>query len=667
MANNAESVSGVRRNRAMNHLGDSIYPRHLTTVPLVADLQNYPIGDENPSQFFHDFHDGSKGWKIDKDGTRTATAAELILDANPRLEEKSLTSFVQRWLFFEVLRAVLDVDPWTFVERRNGFWITTQPLKGDDGLISKWLEAEKEAGASPRSYGRIIRAQRVLDAARHYVSTYLAAKSPDDTNSRWPVDRVVALSIMVIGETLTSALIQIQEAIGFSPTGWSNLERHSLGWGYSGTVLENLTQHGRWCKRTVFNLQGLMQSNTVGLLYAISCEPPHKGVLHPQCSTDECAIEKAQRDQWKKPKADCNGHAAGKTRARMSSPNRRQKRRGSKHFKTAAQQAEEDAPEEASNLYHDPTCPKDGTCKPIGPRTDEVNNIVETGKVPLIHYHAGDDFVTLEGTSINKLGSQAYVVFSHVWSDGFGNPKNNRLNKCVLNYFLRLFDASDPCPPFWIDTITVPVKRDDNSEAIKKAIASMHTVYAQAKYTLVLDLSLMKKTRSPDQFLDLAMSITVSNWMRRLWTLQEAYLSQEIRFALSGNDVYSLEDLEKLYRQEGGKPYTCLPETCRAYWDGMLLGTDRVHLQRPGMTKRAIEVDYKFVAAVWRAVQWRSTSFSQHLPLALATLFNLDTGQCSIALILGKLLIYAAGKTLLRTQATRPLRLVTARSTVINS
>ena len=615
----------------MNHLGVQ-FPGRLTDVPLFANLERYPIGDNSPSQFFNTFHDGLHGWKISHGGRkREPTELDLLITYDQFAENESLTAFVQRWLFFELLRVVFDVDPKRFVEG-NRQWVTTEPL---EDLIKRWRDTAKAAPTASSTYGQIVRAQRALDRARHYVSNFCAAPGPDNPVSTWPVDPKVSLSLMALGETLTIALIQIQKEIAFTPSGWSNLDLSSLGWGYSGFVLEKLAQNPRWCKKTIRMLQGLMQNNTIGLLYATQADPPSKfGEPHNRCSATSCKVEEDLKNQWSTPKGEPvvqNGMtpAAHQAKSRKARPNKHPAR-------SPPQVAAAEDTSKASNLYHDPTCRREH-CVPVGPTVEELNDIVLHDKVPLLHYTRGANVVQIEQRPVDELRRKPYVVFSHVFSDGFGNPKTNRLNKCNLNYFLRLFNklrpktvfasqnpVSETSLPFWIDTMTIPVKRDDNAEAIRKGIHGMHDVYFYASDTIVLDLSIMRNPRSREQFLDLAMSITISNWMRRLWTLQEAYLSQEVWFVLSGDELYSLRNLENEYRSKGGQIHDPLPEKCRAYFQG-ILGEDRGRIQRGGVTKPEIEVDAKFVAAVWRAVQWRTTSYTQHETLALATLFHLDT------------------------------------------
>ena len=618
----------------MNHLGNFLR-KEFANVPLSADLQDYP-DDQTPSQFFHTFHKGSRGWTIDNDGSRlpdNQTQLALAQGNDPGAEEKSFTRFAQRWLFFEVLRSVVGASPDAFVEYKNGEgWISTERLPD---LVRQWYEEERQSceadgqNGRVRSYGRIIRAQRVLDKARYFVSNFCTAKSPDDTNPRWPVDRRVALSIMVLGETLTGALIQIQKAVGFKATGWCNHDQTgALGWGYSGAVLRFLTHRGQWCKHTVFMLQGLMQNNTIGLLYAVQSDPPHKE-LHPQCSADECEVEKALKAKWSKAKSERNvqkGPAVPNDNrtANATRRGRRRQHQGRATHQALALPAPPPPAEKTSQyeLYHDPSCPRGQSCKEIGPDPTELDEIIQRSNVPLICYSRDSDQVRLRSTSINDLRAR-HIVFSHVWSDGFGNPDSNKMNKCALNYFLRLFRVQDRVQPFYIDTLCVP-PRSKNPNANKKALSTLHDVYYNAEYTIVLDRSLMQKQRTQEQFLDLAMSITVSPWMRRLWTLQEAYLSSKIWIALEGDDRYSLETLEDLYKVEGNQLHTNLPEACHAYFDGML-GTDRGQIHRPGITTRDIPLNYRFVAAVWRAVQFRTTSYPQHETLALATLFGLPT------------------------------------------
>ena len=534
-------------------------------------------------------------------------------------------------------------DPNVFVTREYGSsWIDTTPLKV---LIPKWHD---DAKASPRhSRGRIVRSLRALDRARYFVSNFCASGGPDGPAPVWPVDPQICLSLMILGETLTIALRDIQRAVDFQPPGWSNPDHSSLGWGYSEYVLGKLGEDRRWCKRTIAMLRGLMQNNTIGVMYALMVDAPSDSdTPHIGCSATVCKVEEDLKARWTKPKAIQNVPNGAPANGTEANSKHKRGQRGGKSRKGGkggsgkpqrppmqARPDQEVEKEESSNydLYHHPEFCEMETCTSMGINTRDLESIVIEEGIPLLFYERGSNKLRMQKYSMDRLRQTSYVVFSHVWSAGFGNPDCNRMNRCVLDYFQALFaklpEASPSETPFWIDTITIPVKRkgdSQNAQAIKKGIKSMHEIYFYAQYTIVLDLSLMRTPRSKEQFLDLAMRITVSDWMRRLWTLQEAYLSRQIWFALRKNDLFALDRLEVLYKQTGGSIYNSLPSTCRAYHKG-ILGDDRNRMIRDGAHTPDLRIDSNFVSQVWKAVQWRTTSFSQHEPLALATLFGLNT------------------------------------------
>ncbi|KAH8743056.1 hypothetical protein F5883DRAFT_594256 [Diaporthe sp. PMI_573] len=85
-----------------------------------------------------------------------------------------------------------------------------------------------------------------------------------------------------------------------------------------------------------------------------------------------------------------------------------------------------------------------------------------------------------------------------------------------------------------MDTLLVPVKENMTEEEKiikKKAIGQIFQVFNQSKYTVVLDNGLHTMNVSRDKPTQTAMTILASSWMRRLWTLQEAFLSRQLHFA----------------------------------------------------------------------------------------------------------------------------------------
>ena len=127
---------------------------------------------------------------------------------------------------------------------------------------------------------------------------------------------------------------------------------------------------------------------------------------------------------------------------------------------------------------------KDCSCSFVGIDSRYVAELIHDGHTPVIT--VGETPET-SGCSI-QLGistkSSKYICYSHVWSNGLGNPHNNALPTCQLRYLQdrandldKLSDeetAARRAPPtsFWLDTLCVPVGRD-NKAARSKAIAKM--------------------------------------------------------------------------------------------------------------------------------------------------------------------------------------------------
>ena len=230
--------------------------------------------------------------------------------------------------------------------------------------------------------------------------------------------------------------------------------------------------------------------------------------------------------------------------------------------------------------------------------------------------------------------NQEYVIFSHVWIDGFGNRKTNKMNQCVLRMFGSTFTdvksenvvqqrrGNVEAPEkFWIDTLAIPIGENCGDQR-KKAIRSMHEIYKNAKYTVVLDYGLMSIDKG-EGYIQPAMRITLSNWMTRLWTLQEAFLSKNLYFKFS-DQVYSMDRLERLFQKEDELLHSTLASLCRTYYHGILEKESR-HMHGPDSEPEELVTAPNFVATVWKAVQWRTTAHRQHETLSLATLFHVNT------------------------------------------
>lgn len=124
-----------------------------------------------------------------------------------------------------------------------------------------------------------------------------------------------------------------------------------------------------------------------------------------------------------------------------------------------------------------------------------------------------------------------YVAISHVWSHGLGNPAQNALPNCQLQF---LFDAVEELQPkeqvLWIDTISVPV----DPEWKRIAIMQLRMVYQRASKVLVLDKHLQQVG---GHWLERRLQVLGSEWMKRLWTLQEGRLTSSLYFRFRDETV----------------------------------------------------------------------------------------------------------------------------------
>ena len=565
----------------MEHLDLTLSPK-FHPVSLYADVHGG--SNTNPNANFHTLHPGGQGIVLEGDRLTPDRTQNNIQNFDYQI---SCNKFVQGWLYFEILRAILgglpnfDIIDFTRRDREGNFYITTKELPR---YLEQWLSYEMENRDG--SVLRLLQAQLVLERARHYVFEFCSVVALDGRPSWSSLDHKVVISIMVLGETLSSALTKIQRKTKFSLRGWSDHDHSRQGWGYSDVVLKTFLEKPKWCLKTVAMLQGVMRNSTIGLLYALEMRPEERSdIEHERCTKTECM-------------ATINGK-----------------------------------PIELENPkpFHSRDCNRD-ECKEVGPDTQDLISAIDQKEIPLLRYRPSAGRVDVE--RMNASCNKEYVIFSHVWVDGFGNQKTNTMNQCVLNMFCSTFTAVkdenvhqqrrggvETPENFWIDTLAVPIGENCGNQR-KKAMRSMHEIYKNAKYTVVLDYGLMNMYKG-EGYTQPAMRITLSNWMTRLWTLQEAFLSKNLYFKFF-DQVYSMDRLERLFQNEDEPLHSTLASLCRTYYHGILEKESR-NMHGPDSVPEELVTAPRFVATVWKAVQWRTTAHRQHETLSLATLFNVDT------------------------------------------
>jgi len=157
-------------------------------------------------------------------------------------------------------------------------------------------------------------------------------------------------------------------------------------------------------------------------------------------------------------------------------------------------------------------------------------------------------------------GQTRYIAISHVWAEGLGNPNTNGLPVCEL---ARIQDRVNKAStsgkadlsleqniPFWMDTLCVPVQ-GENHEYRKLSIIRIAETFQRAHKTLILSIDLeATSVQAPQE--ELAFRITSNSWWRRLWTLQEGVLAQNMVFQFRDGvvNVQSMIDKFELSSQQ---------------------------------------------------------------------------------------------------------------------
>lgn len=477
-----------------------------------------PSGEGLPfdCRSFHDFPK-SQDWTLDH-------SYKLLPGSKPC----GLSILIQAWLFYGLIFTIVQINGEPILSFDD---LAPEKTSVDNGeSVRLHVSTEKLADALARWENwefcnregirlRMVRAERVLDIARRTVRTQFSYedRDGDPVSQRDPtyVSDDLALCIMTIGEALSARKVIIMQKTISELRGWHSND--DSGWGQPRYVFQKMKKE-KWCPRSIHIWRSQFRSHATLLFATYSAyeksgrfkgdkhHRPLKG-FHP-CDQNNCYVVSVDE-------------AGG--------------------YSTA----------------HAHDC--SGNCgKPIGPDMREVQSFLDKGNVPLLHFlPSTDETKNPQLTVIAKrpVHREKYATISHVWSDGFGNENENKLHVCQLQFIQRqllLLAPPDerfedvPDTPFWMDTLVIPVQKDKEAQRLRKqAIGDIHEVFRDAKYTIVLDAGLLDMSPGrayTDPPVHAATRILASSWMRRLWTLQEAYLSRKIHFAFSETDHSDVQE-----------------------------------------------------------------------------------------------------------------------------
>lgn len=590
----------------MEHLKEE-YGIELTNLQVGYNAMNMFSHDIGPPRTRADFHKFPKllGWQLDSDYKLdiTTMSSEGTKVPNPHKLDTLLTA----WLFFGLISVIVQKNGkpiLTDEQLQSGAQLHTKALKP---ALTEW--ADWELRNPSELWARMIQAEYVLEKARKVVRKncgYDVERNRVEyhTNpggmARYLSDRK-AMALMTLGETLCQVKASImQEAkmqnqkLSISLEGWHADDDD--GWGPPRWVFVQMREDS-WCPRAVRLLSGQLRSNATLLLQAYFAYKDSQRMTdrHTECTKDRCEARTLNNNN------------------------------------------------EYSPLCV-PGCEEQidaGGCLMVGPDMEEVRRILTSEENDTSHQYESDipvlrfansndgEGVRLEVLALPKSGKASFATVSHVWSDGWGNEKANTLHTCQLKFIRRQLRRlnKEKDVLFWMDTLLVPVKEGPMSEqeqAIKKkAIRQILDVFKYSTYTIVLDNGLCARQPLNGIPTHTAMMILASGWMRRLWTLQEAFLSHKLHFAFqeesyevnNAANLINLDDLdEELAKtQTIQRPDTLrspLTGTVRGMLDRNIMGHERQlralgRYSSHGDNQMPPKTAAFLVASAWFAARWR--------------------------------------------------------------
>lgn len=235
---------------------------------------------------------------------------------------------------------------------------------------------------------------------------------------------------------------------------------------------------------------------------------------------------------------------------------------------------------------------------------DDLIAILRAGGIPGIsETRNGQGEVQYE---IVDTTEREYIAISHVWSHGLGNPSKNALPLCQIQLlFKRIRVIASPDVVLWIDTISVPIKPKWKTTAIRK----LRDVYGKASKVLVIDRHLQQVNSN---WLEQCLQLLASEWMQRLWTLQEGRLASELYIQFK-DEAVSILELSDVDPDNHFGSDTCISENIRSTIGDVI----RVRFAKQE------EVSRRFSDLI-EDLSYRSVTVASDEPICIATLLGLS-------------------------------------------
>ena len=171
----------------------------------------------------------------------------------------------------------------------------------------------------------------------------------------------------------------------------------------------------------------------------------------------------------------------------------------------------------------------EGCCHFVPIITQSYVNLVEKEKVLCVG----------AGGELRLCGKDQFMAVSHVWEHGWQGDSEKGL--CSRTLDLLLFVAGlFGLEWVWIDIAMI--SREPISRSL--AINSMNFVYTSSKVTVVFDRLLMSMNGGSDR--ERVMAVFLTDWMTRVWTMQEALLAKNLVFLFGDCHLHGRELKESM-------------------------------------------------------------------------------------------------------------------------
>ncbi|MCJ1306684.1 hypothetical protein MMC25_000327 [Agyrium rufum] len=257
------------------------------------------------------------------------------------------------------------------------------------------------------------------------------------------------------------------------------------------------------------------------------------------------------------------------------------------------------------------------------------------GNPPLIQDHSKCNEWLCKLDQVDEVTYKTqHVIKDCDWADGLGNPKKNELPICQLRRLQALANdvvgtADSAAHPWWCDTLCVPV--DSILHEFRKiAIRRMATTYREASKVLVLDSGFLKVS-SHSSILEVYIRFRMSNWMRRLWTLQEGFLAKLVMLRTS-DGMIDLNYLDRAMLQTEVTTRRII-YTRYSFLSHTELGTFLRQAVRP--TNYQPGPQFLRLESLWKQLEYRATSKRSDETICLSSMLGFGERKLAGLLDLG--------------------------------